>query len=205
MSASPTARREPQREPRREPGGDIDRARAVRVALRRLVAAGGFHGASMHAIAKAAGVATGTAYVHYAGKEELVLAAYAETKRELGLVATRGADAGAPPHDRFVAMWLALHAHLAARPEDARFLVQVEHSPYVAIAHERPAGEQDDPLMAAAGAPDLAGLLAPLPPAVLWELGLAPAVRLVAAGAELSAAELTATAQACWRAITVEG
>jgi AcrR family transcriptional regulator len=178
-----------------------DRARAVRVALRRLVASGGFHGASMHAIARAAGVATGTAYVHYAGKDELVLAAYAETKRELGLAAMRSADADAPPHERFVAMWLALYAHLAAHPEDARFLVQVEHSPYIALAREHL--DEDEPLVAAAGAPDLAPLLAPLPSTVLWELGLAPAVRLAAAGTELSEAELTATAEACWRAITI--
>jgi len=202
--SAPATRRLPQDAGHRE-RDDVDRARAVRVALRRLVAAGGFHGASMHAIAKAAGVATGTAYVHYAGKDELVLAAYAETKRELGLAATRGADPGAPPHERFVAMWLALYAHLAAHPEDARFLVQVEHSPYVARAREHASGREDDPLVAAAGAPDLVGLLAPLPPAVLWELGLAPAARLAAAGTGLSEAELAATAEACWRAITVAG
>jgi hypothetical protein len=38
---------------------------------------------------------------------------------------------------------------------------------------------------------------------VLWELGIAPAVRLAAAGTELTRAQLTATAEACWRAITV--
>jgi AcrR family transcriptional regulator len=41
-----------------------DRAAAVRAALRTLVAERGFHGASMGAVAREAGVATGTAYVH---------------------------------------------------------------------------------------------------------------------------------------------
>jgi len=35
----------------------------------------GFHGASMGAVAREAGVATGTAYTHYASKDDLVLAA----------------------------------------------------------------------------------------------------------------------------------
>jgi AcrR family transcriptional regulator len=191
--------------PTRSGAGDqLDRAAAVRGSLRRLVAESGFHGASMSAVAKAAGVATGTAYVHYESKDELVLAAYAETKRELGLAATAAAHAGASPHERFLAMWLALHGHLRERPEDAAFLVQVEHSPYLRLAHERMAAtaDEDDPLLAAAAAPDLVGLLAPLPPAVLWELGLAPAVRLVAAGHELDEEQLAATAEACWRAVT---
>ena len=41
-----------------------DRPAAIRRALRDLVAERGFHGASMGAVAKEAGVAAGTAYVH---------------------------------------------------------------------------------------------------------------------------------------------
>ncbi|MGZ4707901.1 MAG: TetR/AcrR family transcriptional regulator, partial [Acidimicrobiales bacterium] len=58
----------------------VDRAAAVRAALRTLVARNGFHGASMSAVAAEAGVGTGTAYVHYASKDELVLATYLEVK-----------------------------------------------------------------------------------------------------------------------------
>ena len=52
----------------------MDRPAAIRRALRDLVAERGFHGASMGAVAKEAGVATGTAYVHYESKDELVYA-----------------------------------------------------------------------------------------------------------------------------------
>ncbi len=52
--------------------------------MRHVVASKGFHGASMGAVAAAAGVATGTAYVYYASKDELIVATYVETKRELG-------------------------------------------------------------------------------------------------------------------------
>ncbi len=71
-----------------------DRAAAVRAAMRALVARSGFHGASMGAVAREAGVATGTAYVHYGSKDELVIAAFVESKQRLGEAATqcRGRD-----------------------------------------------------------------------------------------------------------------
>jgi len=181
---------------------EIDRARAVRVALRRLVAARGFHGASMSAVAKEARVATGTAYVHYASKQELVVAAYVETKRALGRAATHSLDTDAPPRTRFLSIWLAAHAFITANADDGRFLIQLEHSPYYEEAHNAVLAQGDDPLLTAASAPDLAAHLAPLPDIVLWELGLAPAVRLAAAGAPLTKAQLHAAAEGCWRAIS---
>ena len=86
-----------------------DRAAAVRAALRSLVARNGFHGASMNAVAREAGVATGTAYTHYASKDELVLATYRETKTALGLAVTADLDLApdAPAESRFRALWLA--------------------------------------------------------------------------------------------------
>jgi len=180
----------------------VDRAAAVRAAMRALVAERGFHGASMNAVAKQAGVASGTAYVHYASKDELVVAAYVETKRELGAAAVANVDPDDTPHERFVALWLALHEHMTMHPDEARFLIQVEHSPYYEAAHAAATAAAMDPLVAAAASPDLAALLAPLPEQVLWELGLAPAIRLAAAGTKLSEGELRATAEACWRAVT---
>jgi AcrR family transcriptional regulator len=179
---------------------EIDRASAVRAALRVLVAERGFHGASMSAIARAAGVATGTAYTHYESKDALVLAAYAETKAQLAAAATKTLDPRAAPAERFRAIWLATYRHFAANPEHARFLLQVDHSPYRALAHDGVA--EDDPLVAQASAPDLVAELLPLPLDVIYELGIAPAVRLAATGAGLSDAELDIAAAACWRAIS---
>lgn len=179
-----------------------DRAAAVRTALRRLVAERGFHGASMSAVAREAGVATGTAYVHYESKEELVYAAYLEAKRELGEAAVAVVDPTAPPDVRFRQLWRGAHAHLAARPDRARFLLQVDQSPYGARAHELAMAEEGDRLAEAAAAPDTIDLLAPLPMTVLYELGLGPAVRLAASGEPLDDGELDLIAEGCWKAIT---
>jgi len=180
---------------------DLDRAAAVRQALRTLVGQRGFHGASMSAIAAEAGVATGTAYTHYGSKDDLVLAAYLETKAELSAAVTTQIDPEADAAERFRGMWLASYRHLASKPGHARFLLQVDSSPYRARAYEALARE-GDPILEQAATPALAARLLPLPLDVLYELGLAPAVRLAASGTELSDAELETISDACWRAVT---
>lgn len=182
-----------------------DRAAAVRTALRSLVAKNGFHGTPMSAIAREAGVATGTAYTHYASKDELVLAAYCETKAALGLAATADLGAELSAEERFHALWQACYRYLKANPNHARFLLQVEHSPYRGIAHESALANESDPLLAEVARPDVAARLQPLPVDVLYELSLSPAVRLAAGGIELTEAQLDEIARACWRAISRPG
>lgn len=184
------------------PTGTLDRAAAVRAAIVRLVADRGFHGASMGAVAKEAGVATGTAYVHYDSKDELIVAAYVEVKRRLGTAATVDVDVDAPARERFGTLWRAAHAHLRAHPDDARFLVQVEHSPYAEVAHEAAMAVDDDRLVAAANAPDLAEVLVDLPERIRYDLALGPVVRLVAAGRDLADDDVETLVESCWRAIT---
>ena len=180
-----------------------DRAAAVRKAMRNTVAEHGFHGASMSAVAREAGVATGTAYTHYASKDALVLAAYCETKAEIARAAAAEVDATLPPDQRFRALWLAYHHFLRTNPEHARFLLQVEHSPYRGPAHEAAMADQNDPLVAQVAAPDLVALLLPLPDDVLYDLALGPAIRLAAAGQTMTPDQLEKIAAACWRAVTV--
>jgi AcrR family transcriptional regulator len=179
-----------------------DRAAAVRRALRALVARHGFHGASMSAVAAEAGVATGTTYTHYASKDELVLATYLETKAELGAAATADLEPGAPAAERFRAMWLAIHRHMAANRDHALFLLQVDASPYRAEAHAAAQDVVGDSLIAQAALQDVAERLLPLPLEVVYELGIAPALRLAVGDVELSDDELAAVADACWRAIS---
>ena len=180
----------------------VDRAGAVRQALRALVAQHGFHGASMSAVAAEAGVATGTAYTHYASKDDLVLATYLETKDEWHRAATEGLDASTEPREMFRRMWLSTYEHLAANRDHALFLLQVDCSPYKQPAHDAAMARDGDPLVEAAGGPPFADLIQPLPLEVLSELGLAPAVRLAASGEKLTADQLGAIADACWRAVS---
>ncbi|MEN8234376.1 MAG: helix-turn-helix domain-containing protein [Actinomycetota bacterium] len=95
----------------------MDRPAAIRRALRDLVAEHGFHGASMSAVAETAGVATGTAYVHYASKEELVYATYLEVKRELSDAVMGKVNVEADPRDRYRQIWMAAYDHLSEQPK----------------------------------------------------------------------------------------
>lgn len=184
------------------PGADsVDRAAAVRHALRSLVARHGFHGASMGAVAKEAGVATGTAYVHYASKDELVQAAFLEAKHEMGSAAAAHVDPTAPPRVRFEQLWYGVYEHLSADPDRARFLVQVQSSPYAGTGHEAASQAEDDPFTVIA-VPDLLDQFVDLPPTVLYDLAIGPILRLAAGSTEVDETTLRTLAEGCWRAVT---
>ncbi|MCP3976585.1 MAG: TetR/AcrR family transcriptional regulator [bacterium] len=181
----------------------IDRAALVRRALIELVADNGFRGTSMTAVADRAGVATGTAYVHYASKDDLVLAAYLEVKTDLGAAGIAAVDTATQPERRFRDLWLGIYEHLAADPSRARFLIQVEASPYAKQAHE--AAMVDDEMFATPALQDVVESLVDLPLTVLWGMAAGPAIRLAASDeAALSRAALELVARGCWRSVTAE-
>ncbi len=184
------------------PNPTTDRAAAPRQALRTLVARHGLHGASMSAIAKEAGVAQGTAYVHYESKEQLLVAAYLELKREMGNTSCADLDPAASPHDRFIQLWLGIHRFLAEEPERAQFMLQLESSPYARVAHEMGMAVPDDPIMAEAAALAAADVLAPLDLHALYDLAFWPAIRRAATHGTVDEPAARAIAEACWRAIT---
>lgn len=176
----------------------VDRAAMVRRAMVELVAERGIHGTSMSQVAERAGVATGTAYVHYESKEDVLLAAFGEVKQSLGQAGIDGVDLEQEPRAVFEAIWRRIHRHLEQDFAVARFLVQLEASPLRESAHDAPPG--DDPLTQVAEG--MAEEFVDLPPEILYDLGLAPAVRLVAGGPTLDSAELATLIESCWRAVS---
>ena len=108
-------------------------------------------------------------------------------------MATRHVDA------QFLHIWHNAYRHLETDPAQARYMTQVEASPYAHRAHEL-AMERDDPLVAASA--HIAEHMVDLPPLVLWDLGFGPAVRLVAdPEADLDPDSLEILARACLRAV----
>jgi len=157
----------------------------------------------MAAVAERAGVGTGTAYVHYQSKDELVLATYLEQKRELGTAGAIGVDPTQAPPERFRQLWHGVYRHLAADPDRARFLIQFAASPHAPLGHEHSLRIPDDDLLRVAAAGDMAPLLVDVPPLVLYDLGIGLAVRLAAApNHDMDPRTLDQVAGACWRAIS---
>jgi AcrR family transcriptional regulator len=174
----------------------LDRAGLVRRAIVDLVAENGIHGTTMSQVADVAGVATGTAYVHYQSKEDLLIAAFVEVKTALGHAAVDDVDLETEPRQVFEAVWRNVFTHLRADPALARFLVQVEVSPLRNAAHD---ALEDEPLTETARV--LARHLVDLPLDVIYDLGLAPAVRLAASGTTLRPNDTETLIAACWRAV----
>jgi AcrR family transcriptional regulator len=179
----------------------VDRPAAIRRALRDLVATRGFHGASMGAVAREAGVATGTAYVHYESKDELVYATYLEIKEQLGTAVLEEHDAAASPFDQWDHLLKTAYGFLSDEPERARFLSQLEESPYYEEAHARLVAT-GDPLAEAARSEEFKSVSVDLPSQVIYALSLGVAVRLIAAGIQLKDEELDTLVAATWRAVT---
>ena len=179
-------------------GSTLDRAALVRRAIVELVAERGIHGTSMSQVAERAGVATGTAYVHYESKEDLLIAAFIEVKAQLGRAGVAGVDLNDEPHIVFEGAWRRIHRYLEDDPATAQFLVQFEASPLGTRAHEEL--PDDDPLLRLAD--ELKESLVDLPHEILYDLGLKPAVRLVAQSSSLTAKQLDLLVEACWRAVS---
>jgi len=153
----------------------------------------------MSAVAERAGVAAGTAYVHYASKDELIIATYAEIKADLADAAMAVVDPVGTIEEQFLQIWHNAYRHLAADPARARFIVQVESSPYSDRAHRRVL-EQDDPFVAASE--EMRAHTVDLPLLVIWDLGFGPAIRLAAdPERRLDEADLDTLARACLRAV----
>ncbi len=170
----------------------------MRRAMIELVAERGIHGASMSQVAERAGVATGTTYVHYESKEQLLVEAFVAVKMQIGSAALDGVDISDEPRALFENIWRNLHGHLAGDPPVAHFLVQMEGSPLRGEAHA--AALEFDNLRIAADV--LSEHLVDLPTDVLYDLGLGPAVRLVASGVQLTPSRLSLIIESCWRAVT---
>lgn len=162
-----------------------------------LVAERGIHGTSMSQVAERAGVATGTAYVHYGSKDELLIAAFLDAKAQVGEAATLDLDLSAPPQETFSRLWRRLYEYLRDDLHLARFLTQIDESPLRARAHE--ALGEDDPLVRLGE--EMADHLVDLPVEIIYELGLAPAARLAASDISLGDDEVDMVVDSCWRAI----
>lgn len=162
-----------------------------------LVAERGIHGTSMSQVGERAGVATGTAYVHYGSKEDLLIAAFVEVKTKLGEAALEDVDIGDDPRTIFESVWRNSLQYLQNDPAIAEFLLQVEASPLRDAVRE---ALSEDNLLSEMAA-NLSSVLVDLPAEILYDLSLAPVVRLVASGRALTGSEVDTLIESCWQAV----
>ena len=96
-----------------------------------LFAERGFHGTSMPALAERAGVAAGTPYRHFDGKERIVNEVYRRAKRSLVDALLDGFPFDAPAREQHRTFFFRLVAYFRERPAEFDFLELHHHQPYL--------------------------------------------------------------------------
>lgn len=109
---------------------DDDKLRAIAEATFTLVEQTGLSGLTMAAIAREAGLATGTLYVYFKSKEELMVALYEQAKTSTAATLMHGDDPKAPFRSRFRHMWMNWLEHRLTHYAQVVFLEQYYNSPW---------------------------------------------------------------------------
>ncbi len=100
-------------------------------AATRLFAERGYHGTAMPRVAAEAGVAAGTIYRFFAGKEALVNEVFRHCKGTLALALNAGVDLNADPAQGFADTWAVLYRFAREHRFAFRFLEMQDHVPYL--------------------------------------------------------------------------
>ncbi len=108
-----------------------DKQMAVMRATMRLVVVQGIHATPMSQIAKEAGVAAGTIYHYFTGKEELFAVLYGMLKEQMGAALLRDDDPRQPYNKRFQQFWRNLYRFFVEHPTEFEFLELCERSPII--------------------------------------------------------------------------
>jgi len=108
---------------------DEAKAREILAATISAVQDLGIAGLSMEAVARRAGVATGTLYVYHASKEALLEAAYLAVKSEVAASVFR--EEALPVRPAFLKMAAAYLEYLVEHRAEVAFMEQVKHSTFL--------------------------------------------------------------------------
>lgn len=109
---------------------DDEKFQAIAKATFTLVEQTGLSGLTMAAIARGAGLATGTLYVYFKSKDELLVALYERAKTATAARLMQGDDPSAPFRSRFQRMWMNWLEHRLTHYAEVVFLEQYYNSPW---------------------------------------------------------------------------
>jgi len=104
---------------------------AIFKASLKLVLKEGFSGFKMSQVSKDAGIATGTLYIYFKSKEELINELYITTKRESVNALLMAYDDQTPFVEGFKKMWYNYLKYCLLKPEEGAFVEQYFRSPFL--------------------------------------------------------------------------
>ncbi len=188
-------------------GKSLERQDAILDAALALFVERGFYGTAVPAIAKRAGVSTGSIYNYFDSKEALVNVLFRRHKQAIVSHVVTHFPALAEPYEQFHAMWAYMAEFALANPSAFAFLELYQHAPYLddesrALEHQlRELGAGF--LLRAQGL----GMLKPMDPILMMELVFGAFTGMMRAQWEgrlaLTPEALAQAEAACWDAIAL--
>jgi len=185
---------------------DDKRCAIIRAALE-LVAEHGFHGSAMALVAERAGVAAGTIYRYFDGKDLLIRETYAFLEGQmLASIMVRYPE-GRPFRERFLHVGQGLVNYFIASPMEFRFIEQFHNSPYgVACRRDKVLGKKDKNLVHGLFEEGRQQqIVKDLPLTILFALTFGPLVDVcrdhILQFTELDDSLVARTVEACWDAV----
>ena len=182
-----------------------DKAEAILAAALSLFVEKGFHGTSVPSVAERAGVAAGTIYHYFAGKEALVNALYKRWKTQIAHRVTVDFPSERPPREQFRTIWERMAEFALAHPLELAFLELHHHSSYLDDDSRQLENRTIDFGIEMVKRAQAAEAIKPLDPAMLVELANGAFLGVFRAGLEgripLDKPTLMAAERCCWEAV----
>jgi AcrR family transcriptional regulator len=179
-----------------------DKREAILAAALSLFAERTFDGTAVPLIAERAGVAAGTIYRYFDGKEALVNALYRHWKGELSRTLTEAIAAGGTHEERFRLMWRGMWRFASDEPRALAFLETQHHESYLDEESRALAANIDAAAATYVRAAQEAGAMRQAPPELLIALVFGAFVGIVkqagAAGLRYDERAVRATADVMW-------
>lgn len=127
---------------------DDEKRQALFEATIQLVNKVGFASSSVSKIAKAANVSPSTLYIYHKNKDDLLVSAYMEVKREMATALYGNFDDTMPIRDILHNAWFSLFEYSNGNPKKYRYAEQFSNSPYLALADQEELEKHFSPLLA---------------------------------------------------------
>jgi len=168
----------------------------------------GFHGTSMQMIAKAAGIAAGTVYLHFPSKEVLIRTIYRRAVADMLGWLLNGYNPDLVPFERYRSFWLNAYHELQDKQSLVHFKDLYERSPFYNDDDRAWADEQWQPVEDFYQEGIDSGLFRNMPPCMLGYLSIG-SVLSISQTQRVTPFEMTAELeeqliQASWRAILAD-
>jgi AcrR family transcriptional regulator len=186
---------------------DRGKREEIMAAASEVIAERGFHGSPMAMIAQKAGVASGTIYVYFKSKEELIDALY----QQMDAAYQEELQSGYPAHksikERFIYIGVTSMNYFLSHPRRFRYLQQFHNSPYGAAQRREKMSRFDTPdIIRGLFEEGIAkGVLKDLPPIVMLSMVFGSMVNVardhVFELIRLDESQMKQVFEACWDCI----